>query len=837
MANLPSTPTWSPDVYQIEPTDAVLGGPDGVINIQAKQLADRTAYLKQAVEAAGAVADDADTKATSALAQIAGIETAAGSAQANAAEALTHKQGAQAAQALAEQARNAAQAAQAQAGDNAGFAYQASQTAQLKATEATSAATAATTAASQAVSERNQVVSLADTKKAEIISAATTGQAAIEDAAATGLAAVEVASADGLTALQSTEQAALAQMIPARDATIAASQTATTKASEATSAAATATAQAATASTQAGLATTAKTAAEAARDAAQLSAGVYATTAAGLAATTNGKYFSVPSGASSEYLILYLNNAGVAAEQKRYPAAAVVDDLATQTYQLTSDATDRVAFALTDLDGFSTLRVSVDGNLVAPTGIEDAAGTVVRRTNSDGSVDTPAVQEVTTTTPAGIVAYTDIDGFAGQIVAADGTVTSYTPPPARPALTFDGKLQHVVSYGQSLSLGWASSPVLTTSQRHSALKFSGGVRPFDSGTDPAVIYSSLVPLTETASGAAYETPMAGMLEMLYDSIEAENGYGYQDIDFRFLGSCAGKDGEPIANLVKGSSYYTRFLQQIQYGKTRANAAGWEYRVKAFCWTQGEADYANSQATYLAALRQLRTDLQTDIQAQTGFNDPLLCIHYQTYSNESNTAASPASLAQLQAHDEEPTKFALACPVYFMNSVDVHLTNVTSAWMGAYYGLVYKRVVLEGGSWAPTKPVRVYSPAANTIDVTFNVPSGQLAWDYEYVSPQPNKGFSVVDGSNALQTISSVEIVGRRTVRITLSGAVPAGARVRYGVRARTGLAADNIATVRRTFGSACGNLRDTAGNVLKFRKLGLELPMHNWSVIFDKGVA
>jgi hypothetical protein len=64
--------------------------------------------------------------------------------------------------------------------------------------------------------------------------------------------------------------------------------------------------------------------AEAARDAAQLSAGFYATTAAGLAATTNGKYFSVPSAASAEYLILYLNNAGVAQEVKRYPSAEAV---------------------------------------------------------------------------------------------------------------------------------------------------------------------------------------------------------------------------------------------------------------------------------------------------------------------------------------------------------------------------------------------------------------------------------------------------------------------------------------------------------------------------------
>ena len=78
------------------------------------------------------------------------------------------------------------------------------------------------------------------------------------------------------------------------------------------------------AATAAGQATVAKVAAELARDAAQLSAGIYATTAAGLAATTTGKYFSVPSADSAEYLILYLNNAGVAVEQKRYPSAAAI---------------------------------------------------------------------------------------------------------------------------------------------------------------------------------------------------------------------------------------------------------------------------------------------------------------------------------------------------------------------------------------------------------------------------------------------------------------------------------------------------------------------------------
>lgn len=64
----------------------------------------------------------------------------------------------------------------------------------------------------------------------------------------------------------------------------------------------------------------AQLAAETARDAAQLAAGVYDTTAAGLAATVSGEYFTVPSGRAAEALILYKNNAGAALEIKRYPA-------------------------------------------------------------------------------------------------------------------------------------------------------------------------------------------------------------------------------------------------------------------------------------------------------------------------------------------------------------------------------------------------------------------------------------------------------------------------------------------------------------------------------------
>lgn len=115
----------------------------------------------------------------------------------------------------------------------------------------------------------------------------------------------------------------------------AAAASATQAANEATSAAAAVDA----AFAEATAAQASRVAAESARDAAQLSAGVYATTAAGLAATTTGRYFSVPSADSTEYLILYLNNAGAAVEQKRYPSVAGVDARAQVLRHIPSPAT------------------------------------------------------------------------------------------------------------------------------------------------------------------------------------------------------------------------------------------------------------------------------------------------------------------------------------------------------------------------------------------------------------------------------------------------------------------------------------------------------------------
>ena len=69
MANLPETANnYEAGIYQIEQDDSVAGGPNGIANRQAKQLADRTNFLKGKV-------DSIETKDTAQDQSITDLET------------------------------------------------------------------------------------------------------------------------------------------------------------------------------------------------------------------------------------------------------------------------------------------------------------------------------------------------------------------------------------------------------------------------------------------------------------------------------------------------------------------------------------------------------------------------------------------------------------------------------------------------------------------------------------------------------------------------------------------------------------------------------------------
>src|SRR5690606_2645921 len=125
--------------------------------------------------------------------------------------------------------------------------------------------------------------------------------------------------------------------------------------------------------------------------------------AAGLAATTDGDYFSVPSENDVEYLILYRNDNGSAMEVRRYPSAEAVgatnqrvDDLASseelQSIRATIDSAE-YSVAFTDEAGNVAGGFDKQGRFVARIGQQveqyethSEGGYVWGITDEDGAV-------------------------------------------------------------------------------------------------------------------------------------------------------------------------------------------------------------------------------------------------------------------------------------------------------------------------------------------------------------------------------------------------------------------------------------------------------------------
>ncbi|WP_439239071.1 tail fiber protein [Lonepinella sp. BR2919] len=72
MANLTEKNEWTDGIYQIEKTDPVVGGVEGISNRQAQQLANRTKYLKEQVESLNS--GKAESSHTHTIAQVTDLQ-------------------------------------------------------------------------------------------------------------------------------------------------------------------------------------------------------------------------------------------------------------------------------------------------------------------------------------------------------------------------------------------------------------------------------------------------------------------------------------------------------------------------------------------------------------------------------------------------------------------------------------------------------------------------------------------------------------------------------------------------------------------------------------------
>ncbi|HDU8151096.1 TPA: sialate O-acetylesterase [Acinetobacter baumannii] len=388
-------------------------------------------------------------------------------------------------------------------------------------------------------------------------------------------------------------------------------------------------------------------------------------------------------------------------------------------------------------------------------------------------------------------------------------------------------VNHMLFYGQSLSVGATATTILSTSQPYLNKTFNTGPRMDSAAT-------SVIPLVEQFNNPSSddynnrgETPCSGAANYASRAMLLENGIKPED--HVIFASTAGHGAYRIDQLEKGTAWYSFFLSHVIKAK---ELNGSDYKVQVVCWVQGENDaIANIQTSYeiyRQKLEKLQADVSADIKAITGQTDDVKFITYQL----SYAARTWNAQALVQLHlAQESDAFAMATPMYHMPyaSDNVHLTNVGYKWMGAYFGRAYKQLIVDNKKPDFINPI-VARLNGTELRIKFDVPKLPLVLDTTTLAATTNHGFKVTD--NGLNVAFSTPTIDGDTVVIQLAS-VPSGiVKVRYAL--------DYLGTGLSITGGASGNLRDSTTDSIEIA--GVERPLYHVCPHFeltaftDKGI-
>ncbi|MDN5511174.1 sialate O-acetylesterase [Acinetobacter sp.] len=391
------------------------------------------------------------------------------------------------------------------------------------------------------------------------------------------------------------------------------------------------------------------------------------------------------------------------------------------------------------------------------------------------------------------------------------------------------EINHVLSYGQSLSMGATATDVLSITQPYANLTFNTGPRKDTEAT-------SVIPLVEQFNNPSIdgyanrgETHCSGLANYASRAMMLENGINPQD--HVIFASTAGHGGYTIDQLKKGSAWYSVLIDHVN--KAKSLNTGKSYHVPVVPWIQGENNAVSGglqtpYAVYKAGLIQLQSDANTDIKAITGQVDPVRFITYQM----SYAAATWPEIAKAQLDlVRENDNFMLATPMYhFPYAGDkVHLTNVGYKWLGAYIARAYKQYMIEGRKPDFINPISAYIKG-NQVIVKFDVPTLPLKIDTSTLASTTNAGFKVMNGASEI-AITSV-VASDDTVILELASAPTNSVQVRYAL--------DYLGLGLNITNGASGNLRDSTTDSIEIagsmKHLYHVCPHFEITALLDKGI-
>jgi hypothetical protein len=403
--------------------------------------------------------------------------------------------------------------------------------------------------------------------------------------------------------------------------------------------------------------------------------------------------------------------------------------------------------------------------------------------------------------------------------------------PARPYKHYD--VNHVLSTGQSDSVANGAEPEITTTQPFGNLSFDVGVMTAKTcDSEGCRLYDApkdFVPLVEGDRYYTYgvETMSAGLANQATAFATAWLAKAGLPAKHDILVSLHGRSGNTYWCLRKNEcNYITGYvpafvdaMKQVDDAKRIAESKGKTYVVRAVTAIHGASDHYNREqelsfidrndgmgvvGNYAEALMEWQRDYEAEIKKRTGQAEPIPLFVSQ-FGSWTDVPVSAIPVRQLEAHVRAPGKVIVVTPNYpFKHDPTdcLHYTNYSERRLGAYFAKVYQKVVVEGGTWEPVRPIKV-ERAGKVITITYTVPVPPLVFDETRVTNPGNSGFTYEDDAGSA-AIASVALAGPDKVTVTLT-AEPTGSnkKLRYALNAPT---IDPCPGPER---GARGNLRDS----------------------------
>lgn len=339
----------------------------------------------------------------------------------------------------------------------------------------------------------------------------------------------------------------------------------------------------------------------------------------------------------------------------------------------------------------------------------------------------------------------------------------------------DGSYQHIIMYGQSLSTGHQSWPVISTENVPGNFMIGDQVwinygnknfdeiKPLIGNVSAAFANNSNI--RNRNAGTIAECPLLGAVNHIQKKLQPGTN---------ILATSAGTSGTSIEELSKENEFSTCFSQfsnTLLQGSKLAFENNKSISCPVIFFMQGEYNYTSyenkgmtvgSYSTtdgklYYKYLLQLKNNMQDAVKKYYGQDDAPLFITYQTGAQYTRGTTLEVGMAQLNASNENED-IVCAGPVYPMTDRGGHLDSNGYRWYGEMLGKVYYKTCILKEDFKPLQPIEITrNPEnANEISIRFIVPKLPLVFDSKLVESQKNLGF-VLSNNSVEQTITNIQI--------------------------------------------------------------------------------